>query len=881
MSKPPCKYGSKCFITNPLHLMRFSHSKSVIESPEKSGAKLVDLCSSQKIATSPMVEDFSHEPGGPLEEVQILDLVSPTKNVERKLKLKKRLHMEDVGSSSSEKEEDVFEFESVLSAGAFRGDMAPVSDVWLQKSKLERSVKTVSNKTNTKKSKKKKNKKDSKWSIMIGSDDDDDDGGGNKDDDIFDDDEGNHRGRRNRDDEENEELPCQHCGLWFDSFYDLERHVKSDHARRMVTGGDDDDDDDDDVLDLSPVRSKVSSEKELGRSARLRKRNERKTLAPIRPQKEEKSEPAYSGPATFAELVSLCKDVSKSIKEELRVDPESIGLLAEQPKGLKEGRVMKQHQLQGLNWLYLLHSHKLNAILADEMGLGKTVQAISLLTLLKDRGEDCSAIVVVPASVISNWFSEIERWSPNLKVILYYGTKNDRANLQLDVEESGEKADVYLTTYTTVINDVDRRWLRHRKVQYLIVDEAHEVRNAKSLRHKALDKLGASRRILLTGTPFHNNLTELLTLLYFLNPKLFGNYRSFESLLDGAEAQTQKDAQDKIIPAIRDVLSPFMLRRLKKDVLTLPAKKSYRIRCFLAEALQKDVYESVSKSSKSQWAKESVVKGGQMRNATNILMELRKAANHPLLLPGIVYDEQKREEVVKIMHRHVPPYYDWERQEVTDLVQTLSDFQIHELCSEHEPLKQYALDLDLIINSSGKMQALMQLLDQFQSKGQRALVFSQMTRFLDIVQFILASKNILHLRLDGQTPVLERQDLIDTFDSDTSIRVFLLSTKAGGIGINLTAAQCVVFLDLSFNPQWDRQAEDRAHRIGQEHEVSVYKFITTLSIDENIFAVQKEKLKLHDELLQEGVEDDGSGEEKTNTSEVWSLLHQYFTNRDE
>lgn len=235
--------------------------------------------------------------------------------------------------------------------------------------------------------------------------------------------------------------------------------------------------------------------------------------------------------------------------------------------------------------------------------------------------------------------------------------------------------------------------------------------------------------------------------------------------------------------------------------MQLPEKKRFRIRCALAEQLQKEVYEQIVEGSKKQWGEG----GTQVRAANNILMELRKAASHPLLLSRVVYSEETAEAIARIMHRQVAPYYDMERQKVLDTVAGMSDYQLHAICAANDCLKSHVLQPDILSGSSGKVTNLLKLLKQCRSEGKRVLVFSQMTRFLDIVQEVLTQKGISLLRLDGQTPVLERQGLIDQFDSDASISVFLLSTKAGGIGITLTAAQVVVFLDLSFNPQWDRQ----------------------------------------------------------------------------
>ena len=213
---------------------------------------------------------------------------------------------------------------------------------------------------------------------------------------------------------------------------------------------------------------------------------------------------------------------------------------------------------------------------------------------------------------------------------MYYGTVDERFSIQIDVEDGGfDNVDVYLTTYSTVVGDENRRWLKRRNVQYLIVDEAHEVRNADSLRHKALVKLGAARRLLLTGTPLHNNLQELLTLLYFLNPDLLGNFKSYRSVMADVDSGIDaKTAQENTIPAIRLVLNPFLLRRTKEEVLQLPAKTRYQIKCSLSSTVQENVYRSLLQSKQAEWNSRSA----GARSSNNIVMALRQAASHAMLL---------------------------------------------------------------------------------------------------------------------------------------------------------------------------------------------------------------------------------------------------------
>ncbi len=779
--KRACPYP-KCFSTDPAHRKLFAHR----EDDQKKPALVLDLvsssspevrCSASPLldVTSPAPAVFPATPGS--SDVLILDLSPPCGDgaddqTSKLTRLKKR-RMALESSSSGDDEKD--EFRSALKKGVFGGK---ASAEWIDTRKLKK-----------------------KQTTAVAEDSDEPE--------FFDSDE-----------EEEDQFTCNRCGGSFENWIDLEDHTKLHDDEDHVV-----------VVADSPAASASPAAGNDVRARRLKKRLLAKERGPAVPVKQKAAEP--TGPQTLEELVAVCQGYRSELEAVLKEESLLQTMVREQPHSFVAGRQLQPHQIAGLNWLLLLHKRNLNGILADEMGLGKTVQAIALLAHLADLGEKHSAIVVVPASVVSNWKAEFERWcGPSLNVVLYYGSRDERLRIQMDVED-GDPVDVFLTTYTTVISEADRKWLQKRRAEYLIVDEAHEIRNSDSLRHKALGKLGTARRLMLTGTPLHNNLQELCSLLYFLNPKLFGTFAAFNMVLDEVLSKREGSKEDAI-SSIRSVLAPFILRRLKSEVLQLPEKKKFKVRSELSSELQAQVYASVLASGKAEWGGGGgggAVRGGEVRGSTNILMRLRQAAAHPLLIPRVVYSEEVVDTIAKIMNRHVAPYWDMERQKCLDTVHAMSDYQIHAICAQHDVLKSYAQSSEFLERSSGKMITLLKLLAKTKQEGRRTIVFSQFTSFLDIIQEVLTHKQISWTRLDGQTPVLDRQvrffsekkknifsfchflfvflillqPLIDQFDSDPSIDVFLLSTKAGGVGITLTSASAVIFADLSFNPQWDRQ----------------------------------------------------------------------------
>ncbi|KAL7068797.1 putative chromatin remodelling complex SNF2H [Cryptosporidium serpentis] len=533
--------------------------------------------------------------------------------------------------------------------------------------------------------------------------------------------------------------------------------------------------------------------------------------------------------------------------------PEKI---TEQPNCIM-GR-MKDYQLEGLNWLYQLYKYKINGILADEMGLGKTLQSISILGYLKNI---CKVqgphIILTPRSTLDNWHYELRRWCPSLRVVKLHGdklhrdsifnhrifpgykvlmksnfkkyetfdlkkenteynstkntnkfkpdsTENQETFRRIDENEiledqihcDDKSFNVCLTTFEMAIKE---RWrLQRIDWHYLILDEAHRIKNEKSILSEVVRLLKSKYRLLITGTPLQNNLKELWSLLNFLMPSLFSSSEDFEALFDFSRLDSDEQ-QKRVIQILHSILRPFMLRRLKTDVeRELPPKRELYVYIGLSK-LQKKIYSELL--TRNLDILNSVT--SNKTQMLNLLMQLRKACNHPYLFDGV------------------------------------------------EPGPPYVEGLHMV-EASGKMVLLHKLLPKLFSQGSRVLLFSQMTRLLDIIDDYLRWCGYPYCRIDGSTPGIERQERIDLFNKNKSDKlIFLLSTRAGGIGINLATADVVILFDSDFNPQMDLQAMDRAHRIGQKKTVTVYRFVTEKSVEERIVERAAKKLKLDSLIIQQ------------------------------
>ncbi|CAH0481841.1 unnamed protein product [Peronospora belbahrii] len=541
---------------------------------------------------------------------------------------------------------------------------------------------------------------------------------------------------------------------------------------------------------------------------------------------------------------------------------------------------LKPYQVVGVNWLLLLHENNVSGVLADEMGLGKTVQTIAFLLLLKslEQLNDRAVgphLIVVPASVLSNWTRELAWIAPKLRIATYHGSKDHRRELE-DALDSND-FEIMLTTYAYFERDTcqeERAFLRSFQFGYMILDEGHSIKNSNTSRFKRITALRARSRLVLSGTPIQNKLNELLTLLSFLMPRMF-DHGSDEllSFFDGSE--------EKKCEKVRKILAPFILRREKKYVLSQLVPKIVSVELVKAGEDQYNAYTSLlesvierreahaalkaaAKEHKKNKSKEHKANrklrdligsyasppGGEP-SAISIFTQLRKAANHPVLLRRHFDSDEVLKTMSRCLHRAGAFGNQCSMSRVRQELESYSDFELHDLCVQYEAideLRQLQLPMETLL-SSAKFAFLQKLLPKLRKEGHRVLIFSQWTKLLDLLEVLMGHMGYRYLRLDGSTDVQERQGLIDTYTEEKDIFVFLLSTRAGGLGINLTAADTVILHDLDFNPTADEQACDRCHRIGQTKPVSIYKLVSENTVDHDIYKLGESKTELNHKIL--------------------------------
>ncbi|KAI9091778.1 SNF2 family N-terminal domain-containing protein [Phlyctochytrium arcticum] len=487
------------------------------------------------------------------------------------------------------------------------------------------------------------------------------------------------------------------------------------------------------------------------------------------------------------------------------------------------GGELREFQLIGVNWMADMWHRNENGILADEMGLGKTVQTVSFISYLFHKMKVFGPfLIVVPLGTISAWQREFARWAPDINVVLYQGSAKGRSIIREHefYSYSNKKGrppkkilrfNVLLTTYEMIIQD--KTHLNRIKWAYLGVDEAHRLKNEASKLHQALAKeYIIQNRLLITGTPLQNNVQELMALIQFLMPNANIDM-NLEIDLDATDNQEQKDK----IQYLHNLLTKLMLRRLKKDVETsLPGKTELILRIPMSE-LQKKYYTAIF-TKNFAGLKSSNSKDEVRISLQNVVMELKKASNHPFLFPAARMISNNRNDAI----------------------------------------------VD-ILSSSGKMVLLDKLLTRMKAEGRRVLIFSQMVNMLNILADYLNLKGLQYQRLDGTVQSEARKRAMDHFNApNSSDFAFLLSTRAGGLGLNLETADTVILFDLDWNPQNDLQAIARAHRIGQKRHVNVYRFVTAGSIEEDIIERAKRKMVLEYAIIQQ-MENNGQSYEKAET----------------
>ncbi|XP_068969268.1 SWI/SNF-related matrix-associated actin-dependent regulator of chromatin subfamily A containing DEAD/H box 1 homolog [Bombus flavifrons] len=564
-------------------------------------------------------------------------------------------------------------------------------------------------------------------------------------------------------------------------------------------------------------------------------------------------------------LMKKCLRLSTNIERAVAARASAI---TSQPKRLSSNLKLAPYQMVGLNWLAVMHAQNVNGILADEMGLGKTVQVIAFLTYLKEAGlrdeKDGPHLIVVPSSTMENWNNELERWSPGLKVVQYYGSQEERKEMRLGWRNGDlDDVDVLLTTYNLISSTPEeRRLFRVMPIHYVVFDEAHMLKNMGTIRYENLVRINAKHRILLTGTPLQNNLLELMSLLIFVMPSLFaGKQADLKSLFskNPKVPSVKKNSEQPLfeqeqVKNAKQIMRPFVLRRLKAEVLRdLPEKTERVIKCPMIEK-QRKMYTNLVAEFSAEADQSTEV------NGIGMMMQLRKLANHPLLVRDY-YNESK----LKVISSRLVKEHSYKQKNpdyVFEDLQWMSDYQINQLTRTYKSLAGLGLPQELI-SEAGKLKILDELLPKLKEEGHRVLIFSQFTMILDILEEYLTIRGRTYLRLDGSTPVTDRQYLINQYMEDESIFIFLLSTKAGGLGINLTAADTVIIHDIDFNPYNDKQAEDRCHRVGQKRPVSIIRLLSEATIEEGIYEIAQDKLHLEQQI---------TGEEENESTDKKSVL---------
>lgn len=494
--------------------------------------------------------------------------------------------------------------------------------------------------------------------------------------------------------------------------------------------------------------------------------------------------------------------------------------VTEQPSILVGG-TLKEYQMKGLQWMISLYNNNLNGILADEMGLGKTIQTISLITyIIEKKRNNGPFLVIVPLSTLTNWNIEFEKWAPSITKVVYKGPPNARKQQQQQIRWSNFQ--VLLTTYEYIIKD--RPVLSKIKWTHMIVDEGHRMKNSSSKLSSTLSTYYSCRyRLILTGTPLQNNLPELWALLNFVLPNIFKSVKSFDEWFNTPFANTggqdrmdlSEEEQLLVIRRLHKVLRPFLLRRLKKDVeKDLPDKQERVIKCRFS-ALQTKLYKQLVTHNKLAV---SDGKGGKtgMRGLSNMLMQLRKLCNHPFVFEPV-----------------------------------------------EDQMNPTRMSNDLLWRTAGKFELLDRILPKFRATGHRVLMFFQMTQIMNIMEDFLRLRGLRYLRLDGSTKSDDRSDLLRQFnDPSSDYFCFLLSTRAGGLGLNLQTADTVIIYDSDWNPHQDLQAQDRAHRIGQKNEVRILRLISSNSVEEKILERAQFKLDMDGKVIQAGKFDNKSTNEE-------------------
>ena len=484
-------------------------------------------------------------------------------------------------------------------------------------------------------------------------------------------------------------------------------------------------------------------------------------------------------------LVEANKDITVSKNEQYSEMIDNIGN-TEISKDIEIDKEfetkLRDYQKIGYKWLKTLEMYKFGGILADDMGLGKTLQIIALLKSETNNKNRVTSIVVCPSTLVLNWKAEIEKWCNSIKVLIIKGTAEERAEKINNYQDY----DLIITSYDLLKRDIEN--YEDKKFKYIIADEAQYIKNASTQNATSLKSLKGETKFALTGTPIENSIAELWSIFDFIMPGYLYNYNKFKKKF---EEPILKNEDKEALNRLKRLISPFVLRRVKKDVLTELPEKNITIMKNEMETEQEKLYLSYLAQTKKEVVEELKDTGFQ-KSKFKILMlltRLRQICCHPSLF-----------------------------------------------------IENYN-------GSSGKLKQCIDLVSDAIESEHKILIFSSYTSMFEIIEKELSKLNIQYFKLVGDTPVSKRIEMVDEFNNNPSVKVFLISLKAGGTGLNLTSADVVIHYDPWWNVSSENQATDRAYRIGQKNSVQVYKLITSNSIEEKINKMQERKEKLSKDIL--------------------------------
>ncbi|KAJ2839597.1 putative ATPase [Coemansia erecta] len=586
---------------------------------------------------------------------------------------------------------------------------------------------------------------------------------------------------------------------------------------------------------------------------------------------------------------------------------------ARQPRAISGG-IMKDYQLEGMEWLASLYENGLNGILADEMGLGKTLQTIAFLAYLRERQVWGPFLVLCPLSTLANWASEFYRFAPQTPVLMYHGTPDERRTLRRKhLRTLDRNFPIVITTYE--ISMRDKQALQRFAWKFIIVDEGHRIKNMNCKLIRDLKSYQSTNRLLLSGTPLQNSLSELWSLLNFLLPDIFDDLDSFQAWFDfddiadasGQSRIISQETSGSVVSKLHSILQPFLLRRLKSDVEKhLPPKREYLIACPMAP-LQFEYYQAIRGPNLRAFLEDRFASDDQQTLVPNTPEPTAKPKPKSKHTRASGRDEQQRLLVaeaeqflgVSLSGSRTKPTKSYRECEDDDPFDLPSDSELaankdtadvedegatsglarlkaavqvrqlnlqfrlmqqRKVCQHpylfdfpvtdpSDPESPYLID-EQIVRTSGKLLMLDRLLPALFARGHRVLVFSQFSRVLDILECYAELRKWEFCRIDGSVAQTDRQEAIVRFNT-SQIPLFFLTTRSGGLGINLTSADTVVLFDSDWNPQQDLQAQDRVHRIGQTKPVIIYRLTIAGSCENAMLSRAKAKRKLEKLVIHE------------------------------